>query len=223
MLARIEEAMVKLKLLLRGFNRHPHSSIHFAQPSFAKHSERADGAHPEFERSESIEGRRGFTLLELLIYLSLFSFFAVLLFGFFLDVHKNLEKSQKNNSNAISVQVALGLLKRDLLCASGLVKDWDFNQNVFKKKILNKNGLPAEISIGYTIDKKGMIRKEGYYDFKNGRWTQVTYAHVGCEINDLKFLGHLKSDSLLSGVNIEYIVSKRKISLFVCLRNRVLP
>lgn len=162
-----------------------------------------------------------FTLIELLIYLALFSFFAVLFFGFFLNVRQNLESAKKRNLEAIRVQVIFDLLKRDLLCASSAPSDWDFNQNVFKKNILNKNGDPAQICVGYVTDKKGVCRKEGFYDFKNNRWIQASYAHVGCEISDLKITERFGADSCVSGVNIEVLVNKRKISVFVCLRNRV--
>lgn len=165
---------------------------------------------------------KAFTLIELLLYTATFAGFALLLFGFYSTVHKRVCAIKTANSKIVRVNVALTLLQRDLMSASAAVQDWDLKYFIFKRQTLDKSDKPFSVCVGWALDRKGLCRKEGVYDFVLQRWSQVTSAFIGDEIISLAL--SLASDEHNNlRVKISYVLRDEKEirQMFVSLRNRV--
>jgi type II secretory pathway component PulJ len=122
--------------------------------------------------------KKAFTLIELLIYMFAFAFFAVLAFGFLLRTQQKIFYFSNQNEKLIRANLALDLLKRDLLCASFSKSDWDLQGCIFKKTVLNKDGVACPISIGWNFDSDSVSRIEGEYDFVNKKWRNKILSKV---------------------------------------------
>lgn len=138
---------------------------------------------------------RAFTLIELLVYLTLFSFFALLSFGFLSEINIKVFLSIKKNEKIVRTNIALDLLRRDLMCASSNIHDWDQSywgqqELIFRKKTLNKNGEKESKCINWKIIKGNLTRIDGEYDFVTRKWVKRNFSKVGGNFETLTFNLH---------------------------------
>ncbi len=122
--------------------------------------------------------KKAFTLIELLIYMAAFAFFAILVFGFLIKTQQKIFSFSSQNEKLIRMNLALDLLKRDLLCASCSKSDWDIQNFVFKKTVLNKEGEVCPICVGWNFDSDFVSRIEGEYDFVAQKWKSKILSKV---------------------------------------------
>ncbi len=133
---------------------------------------------------------RAFTLIELLVYLTLFSFFALLSFGFLNEINTKVFLSIKKNEKIVRTHIALDLLRRDLMCASSNIYDWDQQELIFRKKVLNKNGEKESKCINWKIIKGNLTKIDGEYDFVTRKWIKRSFSKVGGNFEKLTFNLH---------------------------------
>jgi len=134
-----------------------------------------------------------FTLVELSMYMALLAILVTVLFGFVNRTQRNLIEAAKSCEQFVRLSTALDLLKRDLASASDSVSDWDVQNFVFKKQMLNlKNearyGLKNMVinkAVGWQVLKRGLCRIEGDYDFVAKKWGRRVVSFVGREIEEL--------------------------------------
>ena len=161
--------------------------------------------------------QQAFTLIELIIYLAIFTFLTLLSFSFLSHIQKsvfiNSSKSEKN----IRLQLAADLLRRDLMSASCNKYDWNTNDFVFKKVFLDQNGIENETCICWKIDKKGLTRIYGEYSFAANKWIKRTMSRVF--YGKIKFNFYVKEDfdgSFFKCVEFDFGDNEKNI---ICLRN----
>ncbi|MBD3231185.1 hypothetical protein GF322_00830 [Candidatus Dependentiae bacterium] len=128
-----------------------------------------------------------FTLIEFSIYLSLFSIFCLLTFNFLITINRNIFFSISKNEKFIRKNVAFDLLRRDLMCASAKLSDWDQNKLIFRKNILNKKGKIESFCIGWEILKGDLIRIDGEYDFITKNWIKRNLSKAFANLKNLNF------------------------------------
>jgi len=69
--------------------------------------------------------RSSFTLIEVLVYLSLLLFLSVGLGRFIGSLQSNWFFMRDRSEKLLSQKILLDLIRRDVMCASGRLKDWD--------------------------------------------------------------------------------------------------
>ena len=154
---------------------------------------------------------RAFTLIELLVYLTLFSFFTLLSFGFLNEINIKVFLSIKKNEKIVRTNIALDLLRRDLMCASSNIHDWDQSywgqqELIFRKKVLNKNGEKESRCISWKIIKGNLTRIDGEYDFVTRKWVKRNFSKVGGDFEKLTFNLHCdKQSRLVDRVDFELL------------------
>lgn len=138
--------------------------------------------------------KRGFTIIELLIYMVAFSGFTILLFSFLITTHKNIFKEFCKNEKIIKNSTALELLERDLISASTNIVNWDVKNFVFNQQIMDKNGNAVNCSVGWKSGVIGLKRFEGEYNFLLKKWNKKITSVVA---------------NYIVGFNLELIVNKK--------------
>lgn len=138
---------------------------------------------PHHERRQ-INLNKAFTLIELLIYIASFAFFSILVFGFLIQTQNKIFFDSAQNEKLIRNNISLDLLKRDLICASANKFDWDVQNFVFRKTVLDKNGIACSICISRKLQNDALIRTEGEYNFVTKAWKNKISSRVQ---NDLKY------------------------------------
>jgi len=118
---------------------------------------------------------RAFTLIELIVYMCILSFFSLFIFEYWCAIQKST--SVKVDIPSISYDV----LRRDIAQASCSSHEWGAlsNELVFKKKRLNIDGTLTTFDVGWKCDKGRLVRSNGVYDFLAGRWIEKRSAVVG--------------------------------------------
>jgi len=152
---------------------------------------------------------KAFTLIEISIYMALLAFLVTILFGFLNKTQKNLAESAKGCEQFVRLSTALDLLKRDLASASNIIADWDVQNFVFKKLMLNSKNENINKIVGWQILKQGLCRIEGEYDFVRKKWGKRIISFVGKEIEELNAdLILTKCNRFISSIVISYRCSK---------------
>jgi|GEM_PF-1756299 type II secretory pathway component PulJ len=142
---------------------------------------------------------RAFSILEIMVYLTLSLILSLGLFKLFSYIHKQSVCSETLYSKNIKDNMAFDILRRDLFGASPRADDWDvsvgvvprynFSQRlettrdekfvmIFKKYRISKNDTQKSSSIGWKVVKKNLYRFEGQYDFIKKKWSKKSKSLV---------------------------------------------
>lgn len=154
-----------------------------------------------------------FTLIELVIYLAIFSMFSLLIFGYVSTFYKKVFIDFKENKKIIRNSIVFDLLKRDLACASESCNYWNEKDFVFRKNHID--GQFTDIS--WQMRKDGIYRLLGKYDFIKKKWIKKNVAKL--DFYFYKFSFFLNKDGagrFISSVKIFFDGKE----IFVRLRNR---
>jgi type II secretory pathway pseudopilin PulG len=144
----------------------------------------------------------GFSLVEFLVYLVLFSFISVLFLGVASRAQLRFTKTSASQENLLRQVIAIDLLRRDLMSASSIVTDWDVLQNnVFKKMTLTDKNRPQSVCVSWFILPRGLMRAQGEYDFAKHEWINRTSCIVCASINSINFILQKNAAKELSGIN----------------------
>jgi type II secretory pathway component PulJ len=162
--------------------------------------------------------RRAFTFIELLIYLSSMAFLATIVFSFFLSTQNRISILSKQSENEIRAFIATDLMRRDLMSASSNPVDWNLQDKVFKKNVLDKNSYEKILCVGFKADKDGLKRLEGDYDFSAQKWRKKITSRVNYNVKNLKF--KLKKSACGRFVEMVQIKVGDLPVQCVCLRSR---
>ncbi|MBD3273591.1 hypothetical protein GF385_04560 [Candidatus Dependentiae bacterium] len=159
--------------------------------------------------------KKGFSLIELIVYLSIFSSFVLLSFTSLATFFKDFFKEFESNKKFIRNSIILDLLKRDLICSSPKITYWDKNNFVFRKKYPNKNYL----DISWQMRKDGVYRLIGKYDYLQNKWFKKNVAKLS--FTNCSFSFFLKKDLTKNFVkNIKILFDDKEI--FINYRNAIL-
>ncbi|KKP24761.1 MAG: hypothetical protein SZ59_C0001G0079 [candidate division TM6 bacterium GW2011_GWF2_28_16] len=164
-----------------------------------------------------LKNKQGFSLIELSIYLVIFSIFILLNFGFLAQNFKKILLFTKNNSNNVSKIALYSLLKRDLACADNNYNTWDIENFVFRKNIINTENK----DIGYDFRPEGLYRIIGIYNYTNKKWVKKNVARLNFNSINNKILIKINLDNTKNYVkNINILWDNKNI--IVNLKNRVI-
>lgn len=113
----------------------------------------------------NIFSKKGFLLIEALIYLILSSLFFLLLFQFVVRTYSNHKNLRHKNSHESELSNLANILTRDIQSASKDIISW--------KKISNEELIfkVNNIDIGYICNGQKIYRIEGQYNKASGNWT----------------------------------------------------
>ena len=157
--------------------------------------------------------KKAFTLIELVVYLAIFSVFSLLIFGYVSTFYKKVFIDFKENKKIIRNTIVFDLLKRDLICASESCDHWNEKDFVFRKKHLN--GQFTDVS--WQMRKEGIYRLLGKYDFVGKKWIKKNVAKLDFDFYKFSFILNKDITSKsISSVNISFDSKE----IFVYLRNR---
>lgn len=161
-----------------------------------------------------------FTLIELLMYMSIVSLLTFFVFDYWNTVHKSMIPH-------IEVpRIGLEVLRRDLIQASNLSSEWSSGTTelVFKKKRIDHNGAFTTFSVGWRIDKKRFVRSNGIYDFHTGRWLERRSAVVSKDAQLFTWKYSKSSDGgRVEVIEVTSVAEKSEpVHVVVRLRNKVL-
>ena len=172
-----------------------------------------DNPKETFNVTEASRITDGFTLIELVIYLAIFSIFSLLIFGYISTFYKKVFVDFKENKKIIRNSIVFDLLKRDLVCAKEDCNYWNEKDFVFRKNLLN--GQFTDIS--WQMRKDGIYRLLGKYDFIKKRWIKKNTAKL--DFDFYKFSFFLNKDKVGRFILSVKIFFEGK-EIFVYLRNR---
>ena len=119
--------------------------------------------------------KRGFTLIELVIYLSVFSIFILLTMGFFSEFSQKILKDFEENRIIVRNACILDILKRDLIESSFYLDEWDEVNFVFRK-----NKLDGFSDVCWQARKDEIFRIEGCYNYIQKKWIKKSVALLDC-------------------------------------------
>jgi hypothetical protein len=180
--------------------------------------------------------KHGFTLIEFIAYIGLFSFIAVIFIGLASKSQLSFVSSSSNQEILLRQSIALDLLRRDLMSASFLASDWDIGCDVqddtqgrvFKKNVLSDKNVAQELCVCWTIGVQGLLRVEGDYNFETHEWAKRSSCLI-CKtikrisIEPLYMKIRASGRGILSGVWVTYQTSgAQERRFFIKLRNRIL-
>lgn len=155
--------------------------------------------------------KKAFSLLELLVYLSLISLLTLLICSFITTSltlqNSTFLKLRQNLNNYFLTELIL----KDLSYASNKPLDWDSSNFVFKILAINSKNEFQKIDIGWREKGGVILRKEGKYDFTKKKWIErkSSIAAKKSLINNLNTI--ISSDrTFIKNVEISRKLSDKK-------------
>ncbi|MCB9493562.1 MAG: prepilin-type N-terminal cleavage/methylation domain-containing protein [Epsilonproteobacteria bacterium] len=170
-----------------------------------------------------VRGRCGFTLIELICYMVLLTSFVVMMYLFLSRSYQQGTSVVVNASKHLEYGMVSDLIYRDILGASCFLRDWDFEYNIFKKKVLNHQGGVTTVCVGWATKPYGFARSQGEYDFSRCVWNKRSVGVVKADCAVCKFQPQLDSKTRHIKA-IDVVITDKKgtvIRQTVSLRNRI--
>lgn len=149
----------------------------------------------------------GFSLIELLLYIGSVSVFSLLILSHFSSIQNKIIFDRKKDDLIIQNSTVLDLLRRDLYSASWDLNDWDEQNFVFRKNLLDASGKFHTTCTGYSFDKNGIKRIEGEYNFSTHSWLKKVSSIINYNV-----------------INYELKLDKQKnklVAVYIKLKNHV--
>lgn len=164
-------------------------------------------------------GNKGFTLVELVVYLTLASGLSLMVFGFLSSMMGIVGQQSKKSAQALAHALALDMVRKDVMGASMALPDWDSENNVMKKEQLTSRGSATSTWVGWLTKNRALYRLEGSYDNTGKRWINKTTSLLARDVSNFSLL--LKYAKNPARV-IQVIISFQDQQYVIALRNRVL-
>lgn len=162
---------------------------------------------------------RGFTLIELVIYMTIFSGLGLLVFSWHSMIGSFFMTQSRYERMIIEEDVALDVIRRDIMCACRSSSTWDEDAFVFAKEVLNGESY----AVGFSVRENTLYRYNGAYDFATKRWIRKTTQILATGMSAVKMRTYRLHDSVHRVmVFVHHMGSQKPISIHVLLRNRVL-
>lgn len=169
-----------------------------------------------------------FTIIELLVYATLFSFFILVAFGFVGVIHRFLLQDQQTTQQLLKNALVMDMIYRDCLGANMNADLWDAAHGVWYKEYCDAQGVTSRLCVGWEVvqekNKPTRIRRnEGLYDFAQHRWIKRSVSGVDSSLTSLVFTLQFSKDcARVIRVVIRGDVEGHIFQRTVVMRNRVL-
>jgi len=172
--------------------------------------------------------KRAFTLVELLVYLFLFSVLALTVFRSARSLHDDFICSEDPNERIVRLLLPIDIFERDVMTARCQQESWDEENMVFVKEGQDRQGGLQATCVGWQVSDNKLWRLEGDYDFIHSRWNKKVVRMVYEGI--FSCCWHLDKDHktrTVQAVRVTYTLSesesnnkeRKLVSLLVRLRN----
>lgn len=162
--------------------------------------------------------KQAFSLIELSVYLAIFSIFSLISFSFLSQSYKEIICFQIKMKKEIQNSLAYDLLFRDFISAKTSAKFWSkINQNTIP---IDKFTFRKDLKdIGWLSRTDGLFRINGSYDFNQMKWIKKNSARINTQSQNLSIKILLKKNKdAVFGIDI---LSDNNSTLFVKLRNGI--
>lgn len=176
----------------------------------------------------------GGTLIELLVFMSLLIIILKLTTVWVISVYKPAVQKSREINHIAALHAGITFLQRDLLSAPFSIEKWkkkDITELIWSKpttKVDTQAGIDKDIDIGWSYKEGKLIRTEGYFDLKTGRWKKAHRSLISCQLTACSFkLVQAKekmtnSAESIDGIEVELILDSYILKQKVCLRNGML-
>lgn len=115
---------------------------------------------------------RGFSLIECLIYCTVMSLLALLVFEFFLKNSLTARQFTKQGKQVMSTHAAHAFLANDIQCAACHKSSWDVSDpHAFVCRV-------GQAAVGWHVKDGSLYRTSGQYDFAFGYWVHKSRSLV---------------------------------------------
>lgn len=149
--------------------------------------------------------RKGFTLIECIVYVTICAFFSLLVFKFYALVSIHCAKIKK----AIEVRSLLDMvqdrMRRDILQASADVK---YSASMAHELVLQLR----DQNIGWRLEKERLYRIVGIYDFEHKAWKTSAKTIVAMPINSFA-TELIMIQGMLRGVKVNIIAKSLDMAI----------
>ncbi|MBU1008206.1 hypothetical protein KKA53_03960 [Candidatus Dependentiae bacterium] len=161
--------------------------------------------------------RKAFTVLEIVVYLSLMLILSLVLGRIVLQLDRYILFSGDMLDVQLQKHLSSDCMRRDIMHATSNRKFWDFEKFIFRKKIITPDGMVVAKDISYCLRDKKLFRVEGVYDFVRRSWVKkvsnLVFRGLARMTCDVKRKGD--NGDIVSGVWVVF----DKERWFVRLRN----
>ena len=162
--------------------------------------------------------RNGTTLIELLIYLTLFSFIAMASVHFMVNLWNTMIKVGKKRFSLITLCTAHDVLLRDLERAPCQKEAW--KQRLSSSIIWHQHN--KQCDIGWVYEKKSLVRLEGNYDITKKRWHKKVQNLIAPAVKKFNCMWH-EHDGKIDRIDFEITDELYSMSNRAILLGRPLP
>jgi|SaaInlLV_10m_DNA_2_1039722.scaffolds.fasta_scaffold00549_15 hypothetical protein len=111
-----------------------------------------------------------FSLIEMIVYMGLCSLLSLGLFRLLSEVRTKSNLSSELNLKIMRGVIPIDILRRDMLGATKNLSEWDFDNMVFRKYYIDKNGVAQNFCVGWYVSRGNLYRLKGQYDFIKKGW-----------------------------------------------------
>jgi hypothetical protein len=148
---------------------------------------------------------KAFTLIEVLLYAGLGSFFILIVFTFFTQNYRFLMANKMCMQALLDNNLVLDVMRRDIAMLDRIKMAHDLQNGVFHVLNLTKKGEPTDYYVGWQLVQHGVKRTEGVYQLNEHRWVKKTQSFIPCSFGllQLQCLSH-KNEREVAAVIIQY-------------------
>jgi type II secretory pathway component PulJ len=167
--------------------------------------------HESIRRTKALDKRLGYTLLELVVYLSLSVILSMVLGRIAMQLYQYSLFSHKAIHVMNERSLCFDVMRRDLMSASGAREKWDMHACVFEMCLIDGDQI-VTVHVGFAIKNGRVLRYEGEYDFIHHCWVKRC-ASVLCEgVSSLQWEYEMQDD-MVRGVWVTYDSNKKYMRL----------
>ncbi len=117
-------------------------------------------------------------LIELLVYMALFSLAAFVMISSYTLLHDWSSLTRKQQHQELVRKLLMDIIVRDVAGASCRQQDWCAEHAVFKKESLNARNMPVSYDVGYACSNGSLMRIHGVFDYVARRWEKRSVAYI---------------------------------------------
>lgn len=172
-----------------------------------------------------------YTLIEFLIFVTLFSFIFVLFLGVLNREWFKLLKIGVRQNLELNLALASDVLRRDLFCASPLSSDWREADFIIKKQSINSSNVLEDEWVRWYVSENSLLRAVGRFSLVTGVWQSNDISLICSNIKQISVvLEKNEKHGVVTGVVVNLIANRvtadgnelQPRQFYVELRNRIL-
>ena len=169
-----------------------------------------------------IKKTAAFTLLELMVYMTLVAILALASGGFFSTIYSSLIQMRQQAVQELENEVMIDVIARDLMSASSDAASWDTKNFVCTSERLDATFMPVRAHVGWEMTtlangQPAARRSEGNYNFRTHQWIRRSVSVIGCPFTILRLGTTMSTDQR----RVTHALIRYAASLTVPMHERV--